>query len=461
MKKMGSGNHVLERWEGISNMKYFYACPEIPVNHQEIKEDRHRYWDCEQHLYQESRLVCLDTRKPGDKTVPKEKSEVVSDRFKEWMLYPGTLKPTSESMIEDSSLAATRKLRVQEDKAMKESIERQKRIEAQIEAAAKSMNSDSASKGQQGKKRAKKNTTSEVVTSSSKGLREPKVPSASASGQNSSVVTTQDLKQILAEISDLKRLNSQLQSTSRVIQQPAATASKRCNEIDEEDSKLQLANKRRKLAEEELQATKAIEAKTRLELESREHERQLQRESELHRVKLKVQADEIEDESARRRSALADEERRRRYNQEDQQRRQEMEFATEEHALKIHKEKANVRMAASNQQHEQQLQLLYASQQPGNLAMILGNMKSQSAAPTPAEFADRNSFRHASATSSQSIQRNETKTEDAIKNQILQKLMKDLKDEKDIQQRIILGTGGADNGDDEDEEDEEEEEDAT
>ena len=118
-------------------------------------------------------------------------------------------------------------------------------------------------------------------------------------------------------------------------------------------------------------------------------------------------------------------------------------------------------MAASNQQHEKQLQLLYASQQPGNLAMILGNMKSQSAAPTPAEFADRNSFRHASATSSQSIQRNETKTEDAIKNQILQKLMKDLNDEKDIQQRIILGTGGADNGDDEDEEDEEEEEDAT
>ena len=34
--------------------------------------------------------------------------------------------------------------------------------------------------------------------------------------------------------------------------------------------------------------------------------------------------------------------------------------------------------------------------------------------------------------------------------------MKDLEDEKDIQQRIILGTGGADNGDDEDEEDEEE-----
>ena len=106
MKKMGPGNHALERWEGISNMKYFYACPEIPVNHQEIKEDRHRYWDCEQHLYQESRLVCLDTRKPGDKTVPKEKSDV-SDRFQEWMLYPGTLKPTSESMIEDSSLATT------------------------------------------------------------------------------------------------------------------------------------------------------------------------------------------------------------------------------------------------------------------------------------------------------------------------------------------------------------------
>ena len=58
----------------------------------------------------------------------------------------------------------------------------------------------------------------------------------------------------------------------------------------------------------------------------------------------------------------------------------------------------------------------------------------------------RNPSRHTSVNSSQASQQNETKTEDAIKNQILQKLMKDLKDEKDLHQRM-LETGRADNGD--------------
>ncbi len=152
-----------------------------------------------------------------------------------------------------------------------------------------------------------------------------------------------------------------------------------------------------------------------MELEARDYERKLQRESEVHRVKLKVQADEIEDESARRRTALAGEERRRRYTQEDQQRRQEMEFATEDHALKIHKEKANMRMAASSQQHEQQLQLLFASQQPNNLAMLLvGNMgRQKSRSATPAAFED--SFhkppRPTSTSSSQPTQQKEANAE--------------------------------------------------
>ena len=438
MKKVVSGNYALERWEGLSNMKYFYACPDIPVNHQEIRLERHRYWDCEQHIYKESRLVFLDTRKPGDKTLPEEKPELVKERFEEWTVYPGQLKSTSASMIEDASLAVTRKLRLQEEKEMKlkESLARQKIIEAQIEAA-KNNAADSGSTTVKGTKRTKKPA---VETSSKKGSREAvaKVPTASASGHNSSGgVTDRDIKLIIAEIAELKRINNKSQFGSAV-QQPA-TVSKRHHDLDEEDAKLQLAQKKRKLAEEDLQTTQAVQAKNRLELEARDYERKLQRESEVHRVKLKVQADEIEDESARRRTALADEERRRRYTQEDQQRRQEMEFATEDHALKIHKEKANMRMAASSQQHEQQLQLLFASQQPNNLAMLLGNMgRQKSRSATPAAFED--SFhkppRPTSTSSSQPTQQKEANAEDVIKKQILQKLMQDLQDEKDLQQQM-------------------------
>ena len=136
MKRIGSGHSLPERWEGLTKMKYYYACPEIPVDHNEVRRDRFRYWDCEQHIYKEERLVCLDTKKPGDKTVPIEKLEVVRDRFQEWTLFPGQLKLNSPSMVEDDTLTATRKLRIQEEKALKESILRQKHLEQLIETEA-------------------------------------------------------------------------------------------------------------------------------------------------------------------------------------------------------------------------------------------------------------------------------------------------------------------------------------
>jgi hypothetical protein len=87
-------------------------------------------------------LVCLDTKKPGDTTVPQEKVEVVRERFHEWILYPGQLKVNEPSMLEDESNVYTRKLRAKEDKALKDSIERQRILEQQIEALLKKEKQD-------------------------------------------------------------------------------------------------------------------------------------------------------------------------------------------------------------------------------------------------------------------------------------------------------------------------------
>ena len=142
MLRVAPGNTSPERWEGLDNMKYYYACPDIPVDHDQVRRDRHRYWDCERHIYKEERLVCLDTKKPGDTTVPQEKVEVVRERFHEWILYPGQLKVNEPSMLEDESNVYTRKLRAKEDKALKDSIERQRILEQQIEALLKKEKQD-------------------------------------------------------------------------------------------------------------------------------------------------------------------------------------------------------------------------------------------------------------------------------------------------------------------------------
>ena len=91
--------------------------------------------------------------------------------------------------------------------------------------------------------------------------------------------------------------------------------------MNEADQKLILVQKKRKIANEELEAAQARTAKNKLEVEARLHEDQIKREGEVQRIKLKAQADDIQDESERRRIARAEEDRRRRFHQEDQNRR--------------------------------------------------------------------------------------------------------------------------------------------
>jgi hypothetical protein len=69
--------------------------------------------------------VFLDTKKPGDKTVPPEKIDLVRGRYQDWTVFPGQLKAFEPSMLEEEVEVVGRKLRVQENKALKESLARQ------------------------------------------------------------------------------------------------------------------------------------------------------------------------------------------------------------------------------------------------------------------------------------------------------------------------------------------------
>jgi len=453
MKRIGPGHHVPERWEGLSNMKYYYACPDIPVNHDEVRRERLRYWDCEQHIYKEDRLVFLDTRKPGDKTVPPEKLELVRGRYQDWTVYPGQLKPFEPSMIEEESQAVDRKLRTQENKALKESRERVKLLEEKIASmtnAKKTASSVTAPKKRKKSSplKAKPSKPAPRISSSAEGN------SLSSAAANNKVISA-----LQAEIAELRRQNHSQSSSRNPKSTSTSTYSKVVDEINEADQKLILEQKKRKIADEELEAAQSRTAKNKLEVEARVHEEQIQREGEVQRVKLKAQADEILEESESRRRARAEEERRRRFNSEDQDRRQQMQFAKEEHALMLQKERANITMSAASQQHEQQLQLIYASQQPNNLAMVL-NRKQGTQQPNyvvrgtqqhlnTAFFGTEQAVFHqvSSSSSSKVGQKRNTRGDDdgdGGADEEVQKLRLELQKEKEIQENIRRGANEED-----------------
>jgi len=136
-----------------------------------------------------------------------------------------------------------------------------------------------------------------------------------------------------------------------------------------------------------------------------------------------------------------------------------MQFAKEEHAVMIQKEKANITMSASTQQHEQQLQLIYASQQPSNLAMVLNKMKGTKL-PTynvvkPIQQHHTAAFEGFHNVSSSKVgQKRKTRdvedgaagkrTQDDDEAQVVHNLRQQLQRERDIQENIRRGNDDAD-----------------
>ena len=92
----------------------------------------------------------------------------------------------------------------------------------------------------------------------------------------------------------------------------------------EEDLKLALVAKKRQVAEEEQDLQQLKAAKKKLKMESMSYASQLLREGELDRVKLKVQADQIQADHVQKEQKRAEEDRRRQADFEDSKRRQSM-----------------------------------------------------------------------------------------------------------------------------------------
>jgi hypothetical protein len=273
-------------------------------------------------------------------------------------------------------------------------------------------------------------------------------------------------KQLSAEIMALKKKNQQMadnllkvqqQQQQQQQQQPQQQQHQQQRSVgrlynsnteeDTVDAKLAVAQKKRKLAAEELETAKAEEARKLLE-----------QESQLQQTKLKIAADEAAAESARRNRALDDQERQRRYKQEDQQKEQDLQFAVDLHDLKILKGKTHIRMAVANQLHEQQIELIRASQQPGNLVAVLNKTHSHPAVENAVQGNKKvssisSSFcKNINLTSSLVAQKREPavhgySSSNGADNEVLQKLMLELAKEKTTQNQLREEGAEEDNDD--------------
>lgn len=393
--KVGS-SQTPEMWQGLDRMKHFYACPDIPVDHSLVKRDRFRYWDCEQHIYKEDRLILLDTRFPSNKNLPNEKLEVVKARFNQWILYPGRLKAHEDSMLEEQSLLQSRSVRQSEEKAMKESLQRAKELKALIKEAQNPQQAKSTAE-KKPKLSVPRKTKRKKSNGGSRKKKSSKETQSTTDNAKSMEAMQRQIDQLTAQLATAERKNSaaaakfisnSTSSSNSMHNQEISPPSKRIADLEkaskEEDLKIALVGKKRKvveeekhLAEDENDLLQLKSAKKRLKLETVAHANKLLHEGELQRVKLNAAADEVRHENQLRRRSIGDDERRRRNGFQDSQNRQQLQFAAEEHAIAMEKERARIQNAGSTIRHNQLVELAELNQRPTDLVAVTGKSSKQ------------------------------------------------------------------------------------
>ena len=175
-------------------------------------------------------------------------------------------------------------------------------------------------------------------------------------------------------------------------------------------------------------------AKKKLKLESMSYASQLIREGELERVKLKVQADQIQADHAQREQKRAEEDRRRQTDFEDSKRRQQMQFAADDHAVMLEKERARIKITDSITQHNNMLQMVALSTRHHDLAVIMKHATSQQDCYTDSTHSEG---RKKASSSSSSKTESACSSKDAAS--IVEDLKKQLKDERDLQENLKKG----------------------
>jgi hypothetical protein len=86
MMKVGSVSEEVQCWEGYDKIRHFYVMPEVPIDYDKLSRARLKYWDMNKHLYDESRLIQIDTHRPGDLTVEKATTYQLETSWKMWAI---------------------------------------------------------------------------------------------------------------------------------------------------------------------------------------------------------------------------------------------------------------------------------------------------------------------------------------------------------------------------------------
>ena len=89
MMEVGSVSEEVQCWEGYDKIRHFYVMPEVPIDYDKLSRARLKYWDMNKHLYDESRLIQIDTHRPGDLTVEKATTYQLETSWKMWAIKHG------------------------------------------------------------------------------------------------------------------------------------------------------------------------------------------------------------------------------------------------------------------------------------------------------------------------------------------------------------------------------------
>jgi hypothetical protein len=89
MMEVGSVSEEVQSWEGYEKIKHFFVMPEVPIDYDKLARARLKYWDMNKHIYEESRLIQIDTHRPGDLTVERASTVQLENSWKMWTIKHG------------------------------------------------------------------------------------------------------------------------------------------------------------------------------------------------------------------------------------------------------------------------------------------------------------------------------------------------------------------------------------
>jgi hypothetical protein len=110
----------VQSWEGYDRIKHFYVMPEVQVDCDKLSRARLKYWDMSRHLYDESRLIQIDTHRPGDMTVDRATTHQVETSWKMWAIKHGPRDILADVKIPVAERPPSRTVQIKEKAELKE-----------------------------------------------------------------------------------------------------------------------------------------------------------------------------------------------------------------------------------------------------------------------------------------------------------------------------------------------------